>query len=163
VPDVAWVPPDNLHVTVKFLGGVAPDRLEAVAEALGRVARAAAPFAVVVQGLGAFPTPARARVIWAGITTGAAELAALAAHVEDVLAPLGFDRERRPFSAHVTLGRVRAPRRDPGLARALEGTAGVQFGRFAVERLWLMQSDLSPRGAHYTPLGSWPLGPAPGS
>lgn len=155
---MAWVAPDNLHVTLKFLGSVAPDRLDAIIEAVGRVARAAAPFAVVVQGLGAFPTPARARVIWAGITAGATELAVLAARVEEALAPLGFDRETRAFSAHVTLGRVRAPRRDPRLVCALERAGSAEFGRFEVDRLWLMRSELSPLGARYTPLESWPLG-----
>ncbi|MCL6640552.1 MAG: RNA 2',3'-cyclic phosphodiesterase [Candidatus Rokubacteria bacterium] len=157
-PAVAWVAPENLHVTLKFLGSVEEERLTAVGEALASVASAARGFELAVAGLGAFPTPTRPRVVWAGIAGGAEPLASLAAAVEVALEPLGFPREKRPFVGHVTLGRVREPRRAPGLARALTAAADRAFGRTAADRLTLMRSDLSPRGARYTPLGSWPLG-----
>jgi 2'-5' RNA ligase len=91
-------------------------------------------------------------VIWAGVGRGADALVELAGRVDEALAPLGFQREPRPFSPHVTLGRVRAPRRDPALADALVTGVDHQFGRFSVERVALMRSDLSPRGARYTEL-----------
>jgi 2'-5' RNA ligase len=156
--EVAWVAPENLHVTLKFLGAVDEERLPAVGQALAAVAAAARGFELVIAGLGAFPTPTRPRVLWAGIDAGADALASLARAVEGALAGLGFPREERPFVGHVTLGRVREPRRDPGLARALAAAADRAFGRTAVDRLTLMRSDLGPRGARYTPLGSWPLG-----
>ncbi|MGH7311484.1 MAG: RNA 2',3'-cyclic phosphodiesterase [Candidatus Rokuibacteriota bacterium] len=155
---VAWVVPENLHLTLKFLGSVEPLRLEQVADALQATAAAAAPFALAVRGLGAFPSPARPRVIWAGIHTGGATMAALASRVDDALGPLDVPREERPFSAHVTLGRVREPRRDPALAEALAGGAEKDFGHFRVERMTLMRSDLSPRGARYATLAAWSLG-----
>jgi 2'-5' RNA ligase len=134
-------------------------RLERVAEALASLAAQAEPFELALRGLGAFPSPTRPRVIWAGVATVGSALAGLAAGIEEALAALGFAPEARPFAAHVTLGRVREPRRDPALTAALAVGAGRDFGGFRVERLALMRSDLSPRGAHYTPLGSWPLGP----
>jgi len=93
-------------------------------------------------------------VLWVGIDDGAAEAARLATRVDDALADLGFERESRAFSPHVTLGRVREPRRQPGLAEVLRG-GGV--GRQRVERLSLMRSELSPRGARYTELAAIPL------
>ncbi len=155
---VGWVAPDNLHVTLKFLGGVDPERLERVAAALAGTAAGGAPFDLALRGLGAFPSPTRPRVIWAGVAGDSPELATLASGVEAALAVLGFVPEGRPFSAHVTLGRVREPRRDPALAAALDAAAGRELGRFRVERVALMRSDLSPRGARYTVLESWALG-----
>ena len=151
--DVAWVGRDNFHVTLKFLGGVEAPRLDAVAAALAEAGRASGPFDLAVSDLGAFPSRTRPRVLWAGIDDGAAT-AALASHVDRVLAPLGFPPEGRAFSAHVTLGRVRAPRPNPRLAEALSGGA---FGRQRVDRLSLMRSELSPRGARYTELAALPL------
>jgi RNA 2',3'-cyclic 3'-phosphodiesterase len=154
---VGWVPPDNLHVTLKFLGRVEPARLPAIGAALAGVAAGAGRFDLDVRGLGAFPTPTRPRVIWAGIGRGAEPLAALAGGVERGLAGLGFAPEDRPFSAHVTLGRVREPRRDPALAAALGAGGGRPFGTVRVARLSLMQSHLSPAGARYTELDGWSL------
>lgn len=154
---VSWVATPNLHLTIRFLGEVEPDRLEAVATTLAEVATAGPAFHLALQGLGAFPSPTRPRVVWAGVT-GGAEVVELATRVEEALAKLGFAREGRPFSAHVTLGRAREPQRDPVLAAALAMGAQREFGSFRVDEITLMRSDLSPRGARYTPLGSWRLG-----
>jgi RNA 2',3'-cyclic 3'-phosphodiesterase len=160
---VGWVVAENLHLTLKFLGGVEPEHLERVVAALQATAAAATPFELALRGLGAFPSPTRPRVIWAGAHRGGEAVAALAARVDDALGPLDFPREERPFSAHVTLGRLREPRRDPALAEALAAGAEKDFGRFRVEQMTLMRSDLSPRGARYTALAAWPLGrSAPG-
>jgi RNA 2',3'-cyclic 3'-phosphodiesterase len=152
--DVAWVGRDNFHLTLKFLGGVEAARLDAITAALVDAALAAGPFDLGVSDLGAFPSRTRPRVLWAAIDEGAAATATLASHVDRVLAPLGFPPEGRAFSAHVTLGRVRAPRPNPRLAEALSGGA---FGRQRVDRLSLMRSELSPRGARYTELAAMPL------
>jgi 2'-5' RNA ligase len=158
---VGWIAPENLHLTLKFLGGVEPARLEGVAAALGRVAAAGAPFDLALHGLGAFPASTRPRILWGGVGAGAPTVVDLAARVDEALATLGFAAEARPFSAHVTLGRVREPRRNPALAAALDAAATLDFGLFTVEQIALMRSDLSPRGACYTCLESWPLGLAP--
>jgi 2'-5' RNA ligase len=157
---VAWVASDNFHLTMKFLGGVEESRLAEVRGALAGVAAGTAPFDVRLCGLGAFPTPGRPRVIWAGCSAGEAPLVALAEAVDRSLGALGFPREDRPFSAHVTIGRVREPRRDPALAEAIGRGASLAFGDVHVARLSLMRSDLSPRGARYTELAALPLGGA---
>jgi 2'-5' RNA ligase len=116
-----------------------------------------AAFEAAVRGLGAFPTPTRPRVIWAGVSEGADTMVELAGRVDTALAVLGFPPEARPFSPHVTLGRVRVPRRDPALAEALAGGEGREFGRVRVGRVALMQSRLSPKGSEYTELAGVPL------
>jgi len=145
--DVAWVAADNLHVTLKFLGDTDEAHVPALLDALGTAAAGTAAFEVAVRGLGAFPSPLRARVVWAGLEEPPV-LGELAGRVDAALAALGVPRESRPFSAHVTLGRVREPRRNLALAAALAQPA--DFGRLPVTRLSLMRSDLQPRGARYT-------------
>jgi 2'-5' RNA ligase len=157
LPEVVWVAPANFHLTVKFLGAVDIGRLPDVERALGDAVAGLSPFTLTLRGLGAFPSAARPRVIWAGTAQGAAELAGLAAHVERALSPLGFPPEDRPFSAHVTLGRVRTPRRNPRLAEALAASTAVELLSVPVERVSLMRSDLSPRGARYSELAAHPL------
>jgi 2'-5' RNA ligase len=154
---VAWVAPDNLHLTLKFLGGIDEARVQSVIDALHTAVRGHPPFDIEVGGLGAFPSRTRARALWAGFLAGGDRLAALAAAVDDALAGLGVPREDRAFSPHITLGRVRAPGRAPALADALTAGAAQRFGRVAVAEVALMRSDLSPRGARYTRLATIPL------
>ena len=148
----------NLHVTLKFLGPIEETRVPAIADALGAAASRRAPFDLAVRGLGAFPDVSRPRVVWAGLEEARA-LGVLAGEVDGALAALGLPRESRPFSAHVTLGRVREPRRNPALAAALARPA--DFGRLAVTRVSLMRSDLGPGGARYTELAGVLLAGAP--
>jgi 2'-5' RNA ligase len=117
---------------------------------LGEAAAGVSPFELRLAGLGAFPSPTRARVIWAGARQGGEALGVVARRLEEALAGLGFPPETRAFSPHVTLGRVREPRRDPGLAAALTAGAERELGRLTVDRIRLMRSDLSPRGSRYT-------------
>lgn len=155
---VAWVAPENFHVTLKFLGAVEEARLADVTSAVSATAAAAAPFEVAVRGLGAFPAATRARVLWAGTDDPAGRLRGLASAVDEALGALGFPREDRPFAGHVTLGRVREPSRRPALADALAAAAARPFGPVAVSHASIMRSDLSPRGARYTQLAACPLG-----
>jgi 2'-5' RNA ligase len=158
VNDVAWVAPDNFHLTLKFLGPVDSERLVTLTEVVGSAAAACAPFKLEFGGLGAYPSPARPRVLWAGLTTGAEAAAALATRVDEAVATLGFKREARTFSPHVTLGRVRQPHAQPRLREALAATRVL--GTVEVARVSLMRSDLSPRGARYTELAASRLGSA---
>jgi 2'-5' RNA ligase len=154
---VAWVAPENFHLTLKFLGAVDEARVSSIVSRLQTVAAERAAFAVEVRGLGAFPSATRARVLWAGIADGGDMLRDLAAAADDTLTRLGFPPEGRDFSPHVTVGRVRAPGRAPELAAALEAESGREFGRVEVREIALMRSHLSPRGARYTRLAALPL------
>ena len=157
-PGVAWVAAENLHVTVKFLGSVEEARLADVIAALRHVAAVSA-FEVEIRGLGAFPSLSRPRVLWAG-APGSPAFTRLAEGVDQALVALGFPPEARGFTPHVTLGRVREPRRNDALTAALEAADARPFGPLRVERVSLMRSDLSPRGARYTELAAVPLPPA---
>ena len=154
---VAWVAPENFHVTLKFLGGVDEAKVPALIEALHSAVARERGFGFQVGGLGAFPSPTRPRVLWAGVAVGAEPLGALAQSVDEATAAVGFPREARPFSPHITLGRVRDSRHAPALAEALEGIGTRQFGTVTIEHVALMRSDLSPRGARYTTLAAAPL------
>lgn len=123
-----------------------------------RGALAGPAFELELRGLGAFPTRGRPRVLWVGAGQGAAAATALAARVDAALAPLGFPPEPRPFTSHVTLGRVRAPRPNPALAEALAAAADRAFGQARVAAVALMRSQPSPAGSRYTELAALPLG-----
>ena len=137
---------------MKFLGGIDVARLALVRDALDTAVRGCQPFDFGVTGLGAFPSPTRARVIWAGAGRGGPELEAAAGRIDRALAAVGFPAEERAFSPHVTLGRVREPRRHDRLADLLGRSE--TFGTFRVDRVSLMRSDLSPRGARYSELSA---------
>jgi 2'-5' RNA ligase len=142
-----WVDPESFHLTLKFLGNVersaVPDLWASVSGAL----RGARRFTMQFRGLGVFPNPRSPRVAWAGIEAGAAELRELAAKVEEACSAHGFGRERRPFKAHLTLGRARRPEANPDLAAAVDEMTEADMGEADVDRVLLMKSTLTPRGA----------------
>jgi RNA 2',3'-cyclic 3'-phosphodiesterase len=161
--DVAWVAANNLHISLKFLGQVDAGRLGEVEAALAAAAAVEAPFQLGLCGLGAYPTAGRPRVLWAGAAEGSDAAGRLATAVDEALAGVGFSREVRAFTPHVTLGRVRQPRRNLALAAVLTTGAHRAFGHVRVERVSLMRSELSPRGARYTELRALALAGAPSS
>ena len=115
------------------------------------------PFGIAVEGLGCFPPKGAPRVVWAGISGGAEELSSLSGVVETCLEPVGFQREKRDFVAHVTLGRVRRGARPKGLREVVEEGKAVSFGEQRVDSVSLIRSVLQPTGAVYTPIHSWQL------
>jgi len=147
---VSWVKGANLHYTLRFVGHVGQDGARRVREAAGEAARAHAPFGLKLGPPGAFPTARQARVIWLGTLEGAEPFAQLATTLERGLARRGFAPEGRPFTPHLTLGRVRTPGRDwtEALIRArpVDHEAAARFG---VEELCVVRSTLSPRGSRY--------------
>jgi RNA 2',3'-cyclic 3'-phosphodiesterase len=158
-PMVRWVVPQNLHLTLKFLGDVSPSNLERLAEALGAETSKQAPFNISVSRIGAFPTSRRARVIWIGLDVPPA-LSALQRGVEAVAARLGYAPENRPFSAHLTIGRVSESISFGDLAKicsALEKTQVGALGTIHVEAVHIFKSDLQPGGSVYEHLYALPL------
>jgi 2'-5' RNA ligase len=141
VGDVRWVRPENVHLTLKFLGDVSKDALGRVAEALERVRGRHEPFEAEPSGFGAFPSARRARILWAGIGEGSEPLRALAEDVEASLEPLGFGPEDRAYMAHLTLGRARG---HPVVLETIETPSPVP--RFTVRHMELVQSVLGGAG-----------------
>jgi 2'-5' RNA ligase len=142
-----WVRPEGIHLTLKFLGEVPSERLAQVVQAM-RELPPFAPFAVEVKGLGGFPGLTRPRVLWVGIEPSP-ELAQLARRVEEAVATLGFPRESRPFTPHLTLARFKTPRPLPRLGAIVERQGEQSLGRFEVNEFFLFESKLSPHGAEY--------------
>ena len=147
---VSWIKAENLHYTMRFLGEVGEDGARRAAEAATEAAGKSRAFAASLGGLGAFPNPRRARVIWIGMSEGAEALVALARDLDRALAKRGFETADKPFSSHLTLGRVRNPGPDwaPVLA-GVDAAAGTP-ARFTVDRLCVVESQLDPRGSIYT-------------
>lgn len=156
--DVKWVRPENLHLTLKFLGNVEEGRVEAIAEVIGEVARSSRPFRLRLGGLGAFPNIRRPRVIWAGMTEGARRLEGIAEGLEAGLGRLGFAREKRRFSAHLTLGRTRSARGLNELVRRVNRYSNFELGEMQIEDVSLFASELRPAGPVYTGLFKAALG-----
>jgi len=158
--DVRWVDPAAVHLTLKFLGEVAEGRTPGVVEALRMVGAGGCSLALAVGGVGAFPSPRRARVVWIGVTAGAPGLARLAAAVDRGLAGMGFVPEVRAFSGHLTIGRVRSAHSLGRLAAAIEGAARDQIGTWTARELVLYRSHLRPAGAVHEVLARLPLAAA---
>jgi 2'-5' RNA ligase len=158
-PSVKWVDPAGMHLTLKFLGGVDADVVDGVIAATAAAVADAVEFELTLLGAGAFPRASSARVVWVGATEGAEQMADLAGRLERALEPLGFEPERRPYSAHMTLGRVKS-RPEPELREAIERLREAPVGSMRVTSVAVMKSDLTPRGAIYTRLAEAPLVPA---
>jgi 2'-5' RNA ligase len=157
-PDLRWVPAENLHLTVKFLGNIAATRIDEMARAIGHACELHSPFLLVLAGAGVFPPRGLPRVLWVGTAGGAGELEALAGDVDRRLSKRGVERERRPFSAHLTVARAGRIAQIPDL-RPLVGSMGhVQWGEFRLQSLAFMRSHLGPEGARYERLAEIPLG-----
>ena len=149
--DVKWVRPESLHLTLKFLGDVEQERIGAAAGAIERSVSAQPAFDLTLGGTGAFPNPRRPSVLWIGVRKGAEPLASLAGAVETGLAGLGFEREKRPFSAHLTLGRIRSPGNAGKIVERMTA-AGFECDPFRIHAVHVMKSDLQRSGAVYTTL-----------
>lgn len=157
--EVRWVPrAANVHLTLKFLGAVDEGRLEEIAAALDAVRARHAPFNAETSGFGAFPSPRRARVLWAGIGAGAENLGALAADVEGSLEGLGFERETRPYAPHLTLGRARnRPVRLLPTVDTAEASEAASGRRFVVRGFGLVESRPVEDGVNYAEISAFPL------
>jgi 2'-5' RNA ligase len=158
--DARWVPADNLHITLWFIGEVDEVRAEAIASVL-RPPFPFDPFDIRIAGFGAFPTGGPPRVLWSGVPTGQQGLAALHAETGVRLRPLGFEAERRPYSAHLTIARVKDMSRGSGpvVREVLAGTA-AEAGGTAVSAVTLFRSRVTSRGSTYEPIARVPLRPS---
>ena len=149
--EVRWVRPANIHLTLKFLGDVREEILDGLCAALEEVCGRHASFDAGLAGFGAFPSAQRAQVLWAGIGMGSTRLSSLATDLDAVLAPLGFEREKRPYTPHLTLGRAR------GQPASFEPRPEEYIGEFRVRRVELTESTLTPEGAVYRTVRAFAL------
>lgn len=148
-PRARWVPAEGVHLTLVFLGTVAADRVPVIAAALGRVAARHRPLELSVRGAGTFGRSSSPRVLWLGVDGEVRALAALQRDVVGELEPIGFPREDRAFTPHLTLARAREERGDASLATAAERLAAFDAGAARVASVRLIQSHLGSGAPRY--------------
>jgi RNA 2',3'-cyclic 3'-phosphodiesterase len=157
--DVKWVEPNNLHVTLLFLGEVDERALNDVCKTVANSCAAISPFALSIDRVGSFGNPRRPRTLWAGVGTGHEEMIGLHEAIEKPLLNLGcYRREDRAYTPHITIGRVRSERGMGELANALSKQANWSAGEGVVEEVVVMSSELLPEGPVYTVLSRATLG-----
>ena len=155
--DVKWVEEENLHLSLKFLGDLDEEPLSRLKGILSVEALRWPAMSITYAGIGAFPERGEPRVLWAGCGGDLEKLAALAGAVERAAEQVGVPRERKPFVAHLTIGRVRSGRNLKRLQAALAPQREVPLGRDEVKEFVLYRSTLTNQGPIYEPLASFPL------
>jgi 2'-5' RNA ligase len=140
---------EKLHITLKFLGEIASNQIEALSDAASRAAQSTRPFIVALEGAGAFPPRGVPRILWLGINDSSGMLPELQSHLEEECERAGFAREVRPFHPHLTIARIRTPRATRQLAR-LHQELGFEAIEFSVTELVVMRSELAVGGSRYT-------------
>ena len=148
--DLKLVEPQNIHITIRFLGNIMPATAEKIFEEMKNVQFAQ--FNVQIKGIGAFPNPRYSRVVWAEITDGADQLKSVFSQLEPRLRGLGFTPDHRGFSPHLTIARVRSGRNKQQLADFVTENANYEFGTVNAKCLRLKKSTLTPKGPIYSTL-----------
>jgi len=155
---IRWTQPEQMHLTLKFLGEVPDAEVLRTGEAMAAVATKFSPITLAVRGVGCFPPGGAVRILWVGIDDPTGVLGRLRNACEEAFASLGFARERRGYTPHLTLGRVRDPGFSVQIREAVRKEAGFDAGRVRAEEVVLFQSILSPAGSTYIPLSRARLG-----
>jgi len=148
--DLKIVEPQNIHVTMRFLGDISPTMIDSIYEEMEKISFT--PFEIELKGLGAFPTLKYARVVWAGIKGGAEKLADISNQLELRLLRLGFRPDPKGFSPHLTIARVKSGRNKAELIRIIQELQDYQFGMIKAGCLKLKKSVLTPKGPVYSTL-----------
>ena len=148
--NIRWVKPAGIHLTLKFLGDISIDRIDAIGDAMAATVKNATPFKLCAKGLGVFPGWRRPRIIWAGLTGDISHLLRLQKNLDRQMHSIGFELERRPFKGHLTLGRIKHRVSPRELATAVNASTEFESEPFKVDRIILFKSDLQPSGAIYS-------------
>ena len=155
---INWVAPENLHVTLKFLGDVPDNELSKVCEVVGETVAQSGPVEFEVRGITAIPSLQKLRMLWAQVDEQAGLLDAIFTKIESALEPLGFPRENRPFSPHITLARIKHVPKNAAidikstLRKSLEQYSDTEFGFISAPNITVYTSELTPDGPIYTPI-----------
>ena len=150
--DVKWVQPENIHLTLKFLGERDEKKIEKIKEVIEETAREKVCFSVRLCNIGAFPKVESPRVIWVGIDEGERETKEIAYELEEKIAKIGIPKEEKPFSSHITIARLRSPSNRENLVQELKKLPKIQNKKFPVTKITLYKSTLTPKGPIYEAL-----------
>lgn len=154
---VKWVEEENFHMTLKFLGGTPPEKVEKIIDAAKKTLQGHTPIHVNMKGLGAFPDTIRPRVYWTGLSKGAEEIARVAKAIDKAMRKLGYKKEKRKFSAHMTLGRVKGRAGFEKLSAQVEKMQDYEGGDFTLNEVHLIKSETTQKGPIYTVLERFEL------
>ncbi len=149
---VRWVKPAGMHLTLKFLGDTEPDKLELVKSAMDQAVSGLKSFEVSYGRGGVFPDPARARVIWLGLKEGEKDVRKLAKNIDQELQEMNFAPEKREFTPHLTIGRIRDKISKAKIEQFIEREKSFVTGNVKIDGVVLFESTLTPQGAIHTPL-----------
>ena len=149
---IRWVRPENIHLTLKFLGDIQEADTEKVARAVSESVTGYHPISIAVKGIGVFPGIKRPRVIWLGISKQLDLLTGLQKTLDEKLEAIGFPKEKRPFRGHLTMGRLKDKIDPKRLNDVLKEFNKFESGYFIADRIILYKSELKPKGAVYTKL-----------
>jgi len=156
-PYVKWVAPEGIHLTLKFLGNIAQEQVPQITEAMARVAREVPPFQIQIGGPGVFPNLRRPQVLWVAVEGEVEQLITLYRGIDQALISLGFAPESRPFTPHLTLGRLReraSPQERKRIGELMMATEFESAPAMEVREISLMKSRLTPQGAIYSRIAS---------
>jgi 2'-5' RNA ligase len=151
--NAGWTRPEGIHLTLKFLGEVEESKVNEIREALASAVGTKDKLSLAIAGAGAFPNVKNPRVLWLGVSGDVEKLGLLQAAVEDAMVRLGFEREERKFSPHLTLARIKFPKPQDAWQQKIEGIRDVKLGEFKADRVSLMKSELKREGAVYMEVG----------
>ena len=155
--DVRWMRPESIHLTLKFLGNIEQERIPEISTVIEQCSTGNPSFMLDVCSLGAFPNERNPKVVWVGTKDESRHLHKLQRTLEKGLSKIGFREEKRAFSPHLTLGRVKSPKKKRELAQKLEDYRQCECGTFEAKEVCLLKSELKPGGAVYTKLRTFAL------
>lgn len=147
--DIRWVRPENIHLTLKFLGDTQEEDIESISREISEICSGFSSFSMELAGLGIFPGTRQPKVLWAGLN-GSKEIIELQKDIDSTMAHFGFKPEKRIFSPHLTLGRFRSPKNKDALLRAIASENVKKHGLFEVKTVALIKSSLTNSGSVYT-------------
>ena len=149
---IRWIKSSNIHITLKFLGNVLEEKIDAIANAVEVAVQLIKPFTIEISKIGTFPNERRPRIIWIGAQSGDELLKLLAKNIDNEVHKLGFEKEKRSYKAHLTIGRVKQDKNIAGVIHRLNNNENLHAGSFIADEVVVMRSDLHPNGSIYTPL-----------
>jgi len=147
--DVKWVEPENIHLTLKFLGNIEEKKIEEIKRILEKISQKYARFLIELSTIGCFPKIDYPKVIWVGIEKGKLELSEIFSELEDELKKIGFEKEKRGFSAHITIGRMRSNLNRIRLVEEIKNKKDFPRLNSLVDRIILFKSNLTSKGPIY--------------
>lgn len=152
VRGASWVKRGNIHLTLKFLGDVAPNQISTIKDSIEQVANARSPFSLEIGGIGTFPNLTRPRIIWAGVKTGVDEVISISNEIDAGLSQHGYEREEKPFRPHLTLARLKRRINLKPFVDVFHQYDTINGATLIVNQIQVVESQLRQSGAVYTPL-----------